>query len=81
MADFPTPPINTKIIDQVIMERPRKPILVPCRIAVPEGLVRDIKSNVFVLNDKMRIPIRNPKSANLVTMNAFFDALTADGFS
>ena len=53
---------------------------VPWVIADPAGLVREIKSNVFVLNDKIRIPIRNPRSANRVTINAFFEALTADGF-
>jgi hypothetical protein len=80
IADLPTPPINTKIIDHVITERPRNAIPLPCAIAVPVGLVRVMKSNVFVLNDKIRIPIRNPRSANRVTINAFFEALTADGF-
>jgi hypothetical protein len=80
MADLPTPPINTKIIDHVITESPRKPIPVPWVIADPVGLVREMKSNVFVLKDKIRIPIKKPRSANLVTINAFLEALTADGF-
>jgi hypothetical protein len=72
--------MNTKIIDHVIIESPRNPIPAPCEIAEPVGLVRDIKSKVLVLNDNIRIPIRKPRSANLVTINAFFEALTADGF-
>src|SRR5450759_3750056 len=78
IADLPTPPINTKIIDHVIMERPRNAIPPPWAMAVPVGFVRVIKSNVLVLNDKIRIPIRKPRSAKRVTMNAFFEALTAD---
>ncbi len=52
----------------------------PCAIAGPLGSVRVIKSIVPVLNDKIKMPIRKPRSANLVTINAFFDALTAEGF-
>jgi len=54
---------------------------VPCIMAVPFGSVSEIKSKVFVLNDNIRIPIRKPRSANRVTINAFFEALTAEGFS
>jgi len=30
IADLPTPPMNTKIIDHVITDRPKKPIPLPC---------------------------------------------------
>ena len=51
-----------------------KACLHPVRIAGPVGSVSVMKSNVFVLNDRIRIPIRNPISANLVTIKAFFES-------
>ena len=79
MADLPAPPTNIRIIDQVMTDIPRKtapPLLV---IAGPLRSVRVTKSNVFVVNDRIRIPIRKPISANLVTINAFLEAATALG--
>jgi hypothetical protein len=81
MADFPAPPIKMNISDQVRTESPIKVAPPVCVMAGPVGLVSVRKSKVLVLNDRIRIPIRNPRSAKRVTMNAFLDAATALGRS
>ena len=80
MADLPAPPIKISTIAQVMAEIPIK--LNPAAFAnmlVP-GSVSLAKSKVPVTNDMIRIPIRKPRSAKRVTMNAFLDAATAEGF-
>ena len=47
---------------------------------VDSGLfVNSTKLNVSVKKDKIKIPIKKPRSAKRVTINAFFEAETADG--
>ena len=81
IADLPAPPINMKISDQVKTDKPMNVAPPVPTKAGPLGSTRVWKSNVPVLNDKIRIPIRKPKSAKRVTINAFFEAATALGFS
>jgi hypothetical protein len=80
IADFPTPPMKINIIAHVITDKPINTAPPVCVIAAPDKLVRAAKSKVSVLNDRISIPIKKNKSANRVTINAFFAALTADGF-
>ncbi len=80
MADLPAPPIKIKSIAQVIADIPIKLNEVAFAKTAPSGFVRTPKSKVFAVTESINIPMRNPKSAKRVTINAFFDAATAEGF-
>src|ERR1035437_5985854 len=80
MADLPAPPMKTRIMDQVMVDKPRNTIPPPCIMAGPCGFVREIKSKVPVVYDRIRIPMRKPRSANRVTIKAFLEAATAESF-
>ena len=67
-------------ITQVIVEIPINDNPAILLIAVLSGPSKVVKSNVLVKYESRSIPTRKPKSANLVTINAFYDAATADGF-
>ena len=80
MADLPAPPMKISVMAHVMAEIPIKLIEAALpKMAVP-GSVSLAKSKVPVTNDSIRIPIRKPKSAKRVTINAFFEAATAEGF-
>jgi len=69
--------MNTKIIDHVIVDKPRNQMPCPLVNAGLFALVSVIKSKVPVAYDSIRIPIRKPRSAKRVTIKAFLDAATA----
>ena len=80
IADFPAPPINISAIAHDATEQPKN---VAPDVDVkknPPSAVNWSNENVSVQNDNNNIPIKNPKSAKRVTINAFLDADTADGF-
>ena len=83
IALFPAPPTNTNAAPHVNAEAPRNVEAAAALNSFDSGEVNLSinveKSNVPPLNDNIRIPIKNPRSANLVTINAFFHSSTALG--
>jgi hypothetical protein len=73
--------MNTKIIDHVIVDIPRNMMPCPDVKAGLFGPVRVRKSKVPVVYERTSIPIRKPRSANRVTINAFLLAATAESLS
>ena len=59
---------------QVMAEIPMKLIDAALAKIVVPGSVSLAKSKVPVTNESIKIPIRKPKSANRVTINAFFSS-------
>jgi hypothetical protein len=70
--------MKIKIIDHVMVDNPRNMMPVPEENAGLFGPVRVRKSKVPVAKESIRIPMRNPRSANRVTINAFLEAETAE---
>src|SRR5450432_2129481 len=85
IADLPAPPANTKTSPQVNADTPKKDAL-PIAIDQDDCALVNLSisiptSSVSALNAKMRIPIKKPRSAKRVTINAFLEAATAEGLS
>jgi hypothetical protein len=73
--------MKIKINDHVMTDNPMKEAPAVEVIIGPSSEVSVLKSKVSVVNESIKIPMRNPKSAKRVTIKAFFEAATADGFS
>src|SRR5689334_4671043 len=85
IALFPAPPMNTRQTPHVNAETPRKDEVTAVFNSLDPGEVNRwiivLKSKVPEQNERIKMPIKKPRSANRVTTNAFFDAATADGRS
>ena len=79
MADLPAPPMKMSAMAQAATEQPMK-VMPAVSVTSDVGFdIRVWKSNVSVKNERIRIPIRKPRSAKRVTIKAFFEADTAAG--
>ena len=91
MADLPIPPTNIRIIAHVSTEPPMKvaprveaSTLVGCELSImklnAEAPPRGPSAGVCdTYHESTRIPISMNRSAKRVTINAFFEADTAEG--